>query len=108
MLVVKFGGTSVGDASRILNAAGLAIDAAAHGRSGRGHLGMSGVTNELIRAAHLAAQGDWQPEFATSSSRAIRASPTVTPTILRAIARWSTLVERLDRFELFRALDGAS
>jgi aspartate kinase len=60
LIVMKFGGTSVGDASRIGHAADLAIESAA-----QGHQvvvvtsAMSGVTNDLIRAAQQAAQGHW-------------------------------------------------
>lgn len=102
MLVVKFGGTSVGDASRIAHAAGLAIDAAASGQ----HVvvvtsAMSGVTNDLIKAAQLAAQGDWQPEirdrlFARHKSVADELIADDPP---RHRALVQTLVERLERFE---------
>ncbi len=60
-LVMKFGGTSVGDGQRIKNAAGLVCADAA-----RGHRiavvvsAMSGVTDALIRAARRAAEGDDQ------------------------------------------------
>ena len=62
---------------------------------------MSGVTNELIRAAHLAAQGDWQPEirdrlFARHKSVADELVADDPP---RHRALVQTLVERLERFE---------
>lgn len=60
LIVMKFGGTSVGSAERIAQAADLAV------RSARqGHQvvvvtsAMSGVTNKLIAAAENAAQGHW-------------------------------------------------
>lgn len=102
MLVVKFGGTSVGDASRIANAAGLAIDAAAHGQEVVVVTSaMSGVTNELIRAAQRAAQGDWQPEirdrlFARHKSVADELVADDPP---RHRALVQTLAQRLERFE---------
>jgi len=56
--VMKFGGTSVGDAGRIRNAAAIAAEASKH----RGVVvvvsAMSGVTNTLIAAAGKAAAGD--------------------------------------------------
>src|SRR5262245_58262547 len=63
MLVVKFGGTSVGDASRIARAAELAVQAAADGQEVVVVTSaMSGVTNDLIKAARRAAQGDWRAD----------------------------------------------
>jgi aspartate kinase len=64
MLVVKFGGTSVGDAARIVRAAELSIEAAQRGRPVVVVTSaMSGVTNDLIRTAREASQGHWRPEF---------------------------------------------
>ena len=62
LIVMKFGGTSVGSAERITQAARLAVDAAA-----RGHQvvvvtsAMSKVTDSLVDAAHSAARGKWDP-----------------------------------------------
>ncbi len=62
LIVMKFGGTSVGTAERIVRAADLAVESAA-----QGHQvvvvtsAMSGVTNELIRAAQEASKGHWNP-----------------------------------------------
>ncbi|MBI3734614.1 MAG: aspartate kinase [Chloroflexi bacterium] len=59
LLVMKFGGTSLGDGARIGQAAALA-----HREIANGHQvvvvasAMSGVTNQLIAAAQLAARGD--------------------------------------------------
>ena len=59
MIVMKFGGTSVGDAARIANVAHIVKD---HWKSGEVIVvvvsAMAGVTNSIIRAARLAAQGD--------------------------------------------------
>ena len=63
LITMKFGGTSVGSAERIAQAAQLAIDSAE-----QGHQvvvvtsAMSGVTNLLIDAAHSAAAGQWDPQ----------------------------------------------
>jgi aspartate kinase len=60
LIVMKFGGTSVGSAERIAQAAQLAVDTAA-----KGHRvvvvtsAMSKVTDELIGAARRASTGEW-------------------------------------------------
>ncbi len=60
-LVMKFGGTSVGDGQRIKNAAGLVSATATPGHSIVVAVSaMSGVTDALIRAARRAAAGDDQ------------------------------------------------
>src|SRR3954471_846204 len=62
LIVMKFGGTSVGSAERISQAARLAVDAA-----GKGHRvvvvtsAMSKVTDVLIEAAQTASRGKWDP-----------------------------------------------
>jgi aspartate kinase len=62
LIVMKFGGTSVGSAERIAQAAQLAVDSAA-----RGHKvvvvtsAMSKVTDALIGAAKQASAGQWDP-----------------------------------------------
>jgi aspartate kinase len=59
---MKFGGTSVGSADRIAEAARLAVDAV-----GKGHQvvvvtsAMSKVTDLLVDAAHTASRGQWDP-----------------------------------------------
>jgi len=63
LIVMKFGGTSVGSAERIAQAAELATASAA-----KGHRvvvvtsAMSGVTNLLIDAASEASKGQWNAE----------------------------------------------
>ena len=60
-LVMKFGGTSVGDGQRIKDAAGLVFSSAAQGHAVVVTISaMSGVTDALIRAARRAAEGDDQ------------------------------------------------
>src|SRR2546423_246490 len=56
--VMKFGGTSVGDAARIQSAARIIAGATAQGAVVAVVSAMSGVTNCLITAAHAAASGD--------------------------------------------------
>ena len=60
LIVMKFGGTSVGSAERITQAAQLVVDTAA-----KGHQvvvvtsAMSKVTDSLISAARVASTGHW-------------------------------------------------
>ena len=62
LIVMKFGGTSVGSAARIREAALLALRSAAAGhRVVVVTSAMSGVTNQLIAAAESAARGHWEP-----------------------------------------------
>src|SRR5215203_4582139 len=62
LIVMKFGGTSVGSAERIAEAARLSVEAA-----GKGHRvvvvtsAMSKVTDSLVDAAHAASRGKWDP-----------------------------------------------
>ncbi|MBO0721519.1 MAG: aspartate kinase [Blastocatellia bacterium] len=62
LIVMKFGGTSVGSVERVAQAAELAVS---HAKLGHQIVAvtsaMSGVTNQLITAAKSAAQGNWQP-----------------------------------------------
>lgn len=64
-IVMKFGGTSVGDGERIQNVADLVV-----ANTGQGHSvvvvvsAMSGVTDTLVQAARQAAEGDAQGTFA--------------------------------------------
>ena len=56
--VMKFGGTSVGDAARVRGSAEIIADAARAGRVVAVVSAMGGVTNRLVEAAHAAAGGD--------------------------------------------------
>jgi aspartate kinase len=61
LTVMKFGGTSVGSAERIAQAAQLAVDAAAGGRKVVVVTSaMSKVTDTLIAAARQASRGEWE------------------------------------------------
>lgn len=101
LIVMKFGGTSVGSAERISEAAGLvaaAID--------QGHRvvvvtsAMSKVTNALIDAAHAASRGEWSPETRQQLFERHRA---VADAVTDDAARRSEAIEqverRLERFE---------
>jgi aspartate kinase len=102
MLVVKFGGTSVGDAARILRAAELSVEAAQGGQQVVVVTSaMSGVTNDLIQAAREASQGHWRPEF---RERLFSRHKEVADLVAggdskRHRALIQTLDERLDRLE---------
>jgi aspartokinase/homoserine dehydrogenase 1 len=62
LIVMKFGGTSVGTAERLECAAALATERAAEGdRVVVVTSALGGVTNELIRAAREASRGHWDP-----------------------------------------------
>jgi aspartate kinase len=101
LIVMKFGGTSVGSAERIAQAAQLATAAA-----GNGHRvvvvtsAMSGVTNLLIEAAQSAARGAWDP--AIRQQLFARHSAVAESLIAQPDRRAEALNEvdrRLDRFE---------
>jgi aspartate kinase len=102
LIVMKFGGTSVGSAERIAQAAQLAIDSAE-----RGHKvvvvtsAMSKVTDSLIAAARKASSGQWDP--ATRHELFAR-HETVADSLLagdgtRHAVVLDSLRQRLDRFE---------
>jgi aspartate kinase len=64
LIVMKFGGTSVGTAERIAKAAELATECAAKGNQvAVVTSAMSGVTNTLISAAREASTGRWEPSI---------------------------------------------
>ena len=102
LIVMKFGGTSVGSAERIAQAAQLAIDTAA-----QGHQivvvasAMSKVTDALISAARQASTGDWDPRLRQElyerhkavADAVIGGDPAQHAGVLDAIR------QRLDRFE---------
>lgn len=100
-IVMKFGGTSVGSAERIREAARLAVASAA-----QGHQvvvvtsAMSGVTNSLIAAAQAAAKGQWdQAVAATLLERHSSAATTLAPDAARASEATAVIATRVDRFE---------
>ena len=102
LIVMKFGGTSVGSAERMAQAAQLAVDTAA-----KGHQvvvvtsAMSRVTDALIGAARLASTGQWDPALRQQLFDRHKA---VADTLIghdsaRHAAVLETLGQRLDRFE---------
>src|SRR6185295_3857044 len=101
LIVMKFGGTSVGSAERIAQAATLVMSAL-----DRGHRvavvtsAMSGVTNTLIDAARAASTGRWDPQIRQrllashkAAAEAIVSDPGGRDLVMADIDR------RLDRFE---------
>ncbi len=102
LIVMKFGGTSVGSAGRIAQAAELAIAGA-----GEGHQvvvvtsAMSGLTNQLISAAQTAAKGHWRPDLRDNfyerhkgaADQLIKDNPARKKEVLGAVAN------QLDQFE---------
>ena len=102
LIVMKFGGTSVGSAERIAQAATSPRHALE-----RGHRvvvvtsAMSGVTNTLIDAARTASHGKWDPQFASVSWPRHKAAAEAIVVAMRPAG--STCVadidRRLDRFE---------
>ncbi len=102
LIVMKFGGTSVGSAERIAQAAQLAADSAA-----QGHQvvvvtsAMSKVTDALIAAARQASAGHWDPAIRQQlydrhkavADAVIAADPARHAMVLDALR------QRLDRFE---------
>jgi aspartate kinase len=102
LIVMKFGGTSVGTAERIAQAAELTARSAAEGhRVVVVTSALSGVTNQLIAAAESAAHGDWRPEVRGQIFERHRAVVDALlgghPETQRAVL--DAINQRLDRFE---------
>jgi aspartokinase/homoserine dehydrogenase 1 len=102
LIVMKFGGTSVGSADRIAQAAQLAVDTA-----NRGHQvvvvtsAMSKVTDSLIGAARQASSGHWDPAI---RQQLFERHQTVADAVAGGDANrhaelLDALRQRLDRFE---------
>lgn len=102
LIVMKFGGTSVGSAERIAQAAQLAVDSAAQGNQVVVVTSaMSGVTDALITAARKAAAGEWDPAV---RQQLFERHVAVADALLgadgaRREAVLELLRQRLDRFE---------
>ena len=101
LIVMKFGGTSVGSAERITQAAQLATSGMTQGhRVVVVTSAMSGVTNTLIDAATAASKGQWDPQV--RQALFARHAAVAEALIQDADRRAKTLTEidrRLDRFE---------
>jgi aspartate kinase len=101
LIVMKFGGTSVGSAERISQAAALATASAS-----KGHQvvvvtsAMSGVTHLLIDAATAASKGQWNSDVRQKlfSRHEAVADAVITDTARRTEAL-AEIDRRLDRFE---------
>src|SRR5262245_33508896 len=102
MLVMKFGGTSVGDPACIARAAALAVKAAAHGKPVVVVTSaMSGVTNHLIKAAQQAANGEWRSDVRDRLFKRHKevADQVAADDPARHDSLLQSLMERLDRLE---------
>jgi aspartate kinase len=101
LIVMKFGGTSVGSAERIAQAADLATASAAQGhRVVVVTSAMSGVTNLLIDAAASASKGQWTTDV--RQKLFARHEAVANALIADTARRHETLADidrRLDRFE---------
>jgi aspartate kinase len=100
MLVMKFGGTSVGSGERILHVAGIVI-AHLHQQPIAMTSAMSGVTDALLTLARSAAEGDadaCESQLARLVSHHLEAAAAINPD-----ADWSALHHKLD---LLRATVG--
>jgi aspartate kinase len=102
LIVMKFGGTSVGNAERIAQAAALALASAQEGhRVIVVTSAMSGITNQLVATAQAAAQGNWQPavrdnffeRHKTVAEQLIKDDPARREAVIETVA------QRLDHFE---------
>jgi aspartokinase/homoserine dehydrogenase 1 len=102
LIVMKFGGTSVGSAERIAQAAQLAVDRAQKGdQVVVVTSAMSGVTNLLIDAARTAASGQWDPAVRHQlfdRHKAV-ADALITNDAARHAAVLDSLTQRLERFD---------
>src|SRR5690349_1791305 len=109
LCVMKFGGTSVGDAGCIARAAAIVKSAAAEGSVVVVVSAMSGVTNRLIDAAHHAEAGE--AEFATKLVAELRIQH---KKALEALVRDARRVAEVDKTlshvlsELERLLQGTA
>jgi aspartate kinase len=101
-IVMKFGGTSVGSAERIAEAAKLAVASAAHGHQVVVVTSaMSGVTNTLIDTAQAAARGQWSPAVAQQlldRHRAVASVLAANDSAREALAV-AAIARRVDRFD---------
>ncbi|HEX5106901.1 MAG TPA: aspartate kinase [Vicinamibacterales bacterium] len=101
LIVMKFGGTSVGSAERISQAAQLATSGMAQGhRVVVVTSAMSGVTNALIDAATAASKGQWNPQVRqTLFARHASVAEAVIKDPDRRTRTLAEIDRRLDRFE---------
>ncbi len=101
-IVMKFGGTSVGSAARIAEAAKLAVAGIERGDEVIVVTSaMSGVTNTLVDTAHAAATGHWNQAVAAQLLERHRAAATEVAAGDRARAAQAVevIARRVDRFD---------
>ena len=97
MIVMKFGGTSVGDASCIVNAARLVRDAVEkHGQVVVIVSAMSGVTNTLIDAAFAAARGEGEA-WLTARDRLLEKHRTAVLGVASDVGRGIAMLEHTEQ-----------
>ncbi len=102
LIVMKFGGTSVGSAERIAQAAALALKSAREGHQVVVVTSaMSGVTNRLIAEAQAAAQGNPGTEVRAGllARHRMAAEELMPQDAARRAAVLEIIARRLDRFE---------
>ncbi len=101
LIVMKFGGTSVGSAERISQAASLVADAIQQGhRVVVVTSAMSKVTNALIEAAQAASRGEWSAAIRQQMLERHRSvADAITTDAARRAAAMADVERRLDRFE---------
>ena len=101
LIVMKFGGTSVGSAERIVQAASLVTSALERGhRVAVVTSAMSGVTNTLIDAARSASTGKWDPQIRQRLLATHKAAAeAIVPDSASCDAVVADVDRRLDRFE---------
>ena len=102
LIVMKFGGTSVGSPERIAQAATLAVESAEHGHQVVVVASaMSAVTDTLLDAAHGASEGHWDPAVRLElfERHKVAADALAGSDPERHAALLETLEQRLERFE---------
>ncbi|HKX30576.1 MAG TPA: aspartate kinase [Blastocatellia bacterium] len=102
LIVMKFGGTSVGNAERIAQAARLAQASAQEGHQVIVVTSaMSGITNQLIAVAQAAVSGNWQPAVRDNFYERHKAvaDQLLTDDPARRKAALAVVAQRLDQFE---------
>jgi aspartate kinase len=102
LIVMKFGGTSVGSAERIAQAAELALKSAREGhRVVVVTSAMSGVTNRLIAAAENAVRGSWHKTVSDEIYEPHRQAVhlLIADDVKRRRATLNLMMQRIERFE---------
>jgi bifunctional aspartokinase / homoserine dehydrogenase 1 len=109
LCVMKFGGTSVGDADCVRRAAAIVQSAAAQSRVAVVVSAMSGVTNRLIRAAQAAESGE-QGSFSTLIDELERQHGTALESLVRDLQARAKIHDACRQVldELDRLLRGTS